>query len=420
MKMVAKKNSKPSVFFVDDEPEIINSLFREVRNLDLEPHGFYDPIKALSAMSEFEPDLIVSDVKMPHMNGIELLDRAAEKLPYSERILLSGYADMEEYAGPVNQNSVHRYFSKPWDSEELKRTLIEGLDSTRERKNTAIISARDDEVGSRINDGNINLGREDGNIHSYSGSHTNISVLSRLLVQRFGSSCDQQVSRLCGDIAKQLGVASKDVMDLKYSVFLRHLGKLHFDSSLLSEPLHKLSFTQLEKYHQHPIFAALLMSGSCSLKGIEKILLEYCEQPDGGGYPNNTSGDEVEILSNILLLSSDYYDGVGGQLGQASLSNSDFLVWMEINRNIRYHECVVDSARRVLEMEMGGDNYGEEIALSVENLKPGMVLSRDLKLVGGPLLLPEGTCVHASQVHYVQQISALNEGDLHARVYRIH
>jgi DNA-binding NtrC family response regulator len=64
--------------------------------------------------------VVLSDHRMPEMTGIEFLSRVKDLYPDTVRIILSGYADLDSVIDAINRGAVYRYFTKPWDDEQLR------------------------------------------------------------------------------------------------------------------------------------------------------------------------------------------------------------------------------------------------------------------------------------------------------------
>ncbi len=114
---------KKRLLFVDDEPMILQGLQRMLRSLRSEwDMAFADSgAKALEMMAEMPFDVVVSDMRMPGMNGVELLSEVMKRYPKTVRLILSGHADRDLILKCVG--STHQYLSKPCDPEALKHTL---------------------------------------------------------------------------------------------------------------------------------------------------------------------------------------------------------------------------------------------------------------------------------------------------------
>ncbi len=122
-------NDKSTILFVDDETRVLKSI---KRGLIGEP---YDCIFALSGMEALEimaarpVQVIVTDMRMPEMNGLELLREVRKRYPEAIRMVLSGYAQTSTVLAAVNEGYVYRYITKPWKlDEELKAGIEDALE----------------------------------------------------------------------------------------------------------------------------------------------------------------------------------------------------------------------------------------------------------------------------------------------------
>ncbi|MBI5665795.1 MAG: response regulator [Nitrospirae bacterium] len=115
--------SKSNVIVVDDTREVLTSLERELRD---EPYNIFyagGGEEALKIMSENPCKVIISDVKMPKMDGFELLAKVRERYPDMIRVVLSGHADVKLVLDIVNEKGIDRYLTKPWNTADVKATI---------------------------------------------------------------------------------------------------------------------------------------------------------------------------------------------------------------------------------------------------------------------------------------------------------
>ena len=118
----------PIVLFVDDEPNILKTLSRLFMDEEYEVHTAGNGREALDLIEAgLRPTLIVSDQRMPVMGGAEFLARAAQLVPDSIRMVLTGYADINAAVAAINQGGIYRYILKPWNDDDLKMTVREAV-----------------------------------------------------------------------------------------------------------------------------------------------------------------------------------------------------------------------------------------------------------------------------------------------------
>jgi len=118
---------KFTVLLVDDEDNVLKSLHRVLRR---EPYRLLTAAggaEALELLAREPVQLIVSDQRMPGMSGTEFLARARELFPDAIRIILTGFSDLKTAEEAINRVEIYRFLFKPWNDEDLKATINQGL-----------------------------------------------------------------------------------------------------------------------------------------------------------------------------------------------------------------------------------------------------------------------------------------------------
>lgn len=112
------------VLVVDDEPEIVKSVARDLRR-HAQVDTATDPETAWEMFQATEYSVILSDLRMPKLMGLELLARCAEFRPDTQRLLLTAFADLAELEPSINRAQINILLTKPWEAAELQ-TAVEG------------------------------------------------------------------------------------------------------------------------------------------------------------------------------------------------------------------------------------------------------------------------------------------------------
>ena len=115
---------KRTVLFVDDDERILNSLRRSLADEPYETLFANSGSQALEILEQEEVHVIVSDLCMPEMGGIELLRIVKGGYPHIIRLVLSGNSDRELLLNAINQGEISRFIPKPWESNEEFKTII--------------------------------------------------------------------------------------------------------------------------------------------------------------------------------------------------------------------------------------------------------------------------------------------------------
>ena len=122
-------SESPVIVLVDDEDMVVPSIksFMTLET-DYDVVGVTTPAEALSYIESHRVDVVVSDYLMPDMDGISLLAKVKDIQPEATRILLTGYADKENAIKAINDVGLYQYIEKPWENDDLKIVLRNGLE----------------------------------------------------------------------------------------------------------------------------------------------------------------------------------------------------------------------------------------------------------------------------------------------------
>ncbi len=122
------KPDKYQILLIDDEPNILNSLKRVFRQENYNVFTANNGEEALKVLAQEKCQLMISDFKMPVMNGGELMRRAKAEHPDMIRILLTGHADAEAVMTAIKEGAVYKFILKPWNDDDLRITVGLGLE----------------------------------------------------------------------------------------------------------------------------------------------------------------------------------------------------------------------------------------------------------------------------------------------------
>jgi len=123
-----------SLLIVDDEPNVLNALRRLCQNCAIPPAiadpsvtTFTSPLEALEYADEHAVDLVISDYRMPGMDGASFLAGVKKRQPDAARIIMSACSDIDGIVRAINGAGIFRFVSKPWSDPDLKTAIIEVL-----------------------------------------------------------------------------------------------------------------------------------------------------------------------------------------------------------------------------------------------------------------------------------------------------
>ncbi|NML35575.1 response regulator [Chitinophaga sp. G-6-1-13] len=129
------------ILYIDDEIHNLNAFkasFRRLYNVSTATSAE----EAVKVLEEREFHIIISDQRMPKTTGIEFFESILEKYPEPIRMLLTGYADINAVVDAINKGQVYKYFSKPWNEEELKHNIEKAFEVYSLRKENKELTAK--------------------------------------------------------------------------------------------------------------------------------------------------------------------------------------------------------------------------------------------------------------------------------------
>ena len=367
--MTSEIAEPPVVLFIDDEPSILSALRRLFR-----PQGYRvllaDSGRAGLATLETEPvDLVVSDMRMPEMDGAALLEQVCERWPSVGRILLTGYADISSTVAAINRGQIHRYIAKPWDDRELLMCVQDALERRRlEKENRALLQltrtqneelqALNASLAARVKARTSELEQVNAMLEtSFAQLQENfllsINVFSGLIELRGGGMAgySREVADLARRTARRLKLGEALEQDIYVAGLLHEVGKIGFPDAMLRKPVSAMASDELALYRRHTLNgeAALLPLGR--LQRVARFVRSHHERIDGKGFPDAVSGDEVPIGAQVLSVASDYYAAQSGRLSLKRYSAAEAHSLILGGAGARYEKSVVDAFELALNDE---------------------------------------------------------------------
>ena len=265
------------LLIVDDEPHVSSLLRRFVSQEGYEVTVVHDGQSALDWLSDHTADVVVFDIRMPGVTGIELCrkmkaDRATRLIPV---VLITGYATQEEQLDAVDAGA-DDVILKPIDSEQF-RIRLRSL---------------------------VRMKRYTDDLES-AGSV--MMTLAMMIESRDGSAeghC-HRIANHAVSLGRQLGLQGEALQTLRRGGFLHDIGMLAIPDSVL----HKPGSLEPEEYalvQSHTVVGDSLLAGLRSLQAVRPIVRHHHERSDGSGYPDGLCGDEIPLAAQIVGLVDAY------------------------------------------------------------------------------------------------------------------
>ena len=397
-----------TILCVDDEPGILSALRRLFRARGYQVCTAEGGQAGLALLQTQAVDLVISDMRMPKMDGAEFLAQVRQRWPDSMRLLLTGYADISAIVEAINRGEIYRYITKPWDDDELALIVREALAHQaleREQKRlealllcqNEALQAANVSLEAKVAARTAELQQASASLRTVNGQLkasflTSIKVFTALVELRGGNLAGhaRRVADLARRLALKLALDGQQAQEIFVAGLLHEIGKVGFADELLDTPLLAMTVPQLERYRQHPTRAAQLLMPLPDLRGAAGIIAAQLERFDGTGHPRRLREQTIPLGARILALASDYDNLQIGTLALRRVEAAEALAILVQSSGKRYDPALL----RVMVALLGGHWPDEperarvpELAVRGGDLQAGMVLSRDLVTPSGLLML---------------------------------
>ncbi|KJS33019.1 MAG: hypothetical protein VR64_03645 [Desulfatitalea sp. BRH_c12] len=321
-----------TILVVDDEESI-----RTMLRLGIKLSGFQcfvadGPISALQTLDQNDVDVVVADIKMPDMSGIELA-RIIKSRYEADVIIMTGYVDDFNYEDIVQQGASD-FIQKPVRIAEfiarLKRVLSERASKTARLKALSDLKLNLDKLQRAM----------EGIVHAMS-----VAVEMR---DPYTAGHQQRVAHLTAMVAREMGLSEDDIFGLRMASEIHDLGKITVPAGILAKP-GRLSELEYELIKSH------VRSGYDILKQIEfpwplaEIILQHHERMDGSGYPQGLKGSEILLQARILSVADVFETIASHRPYRPSLGLQRAIDELTDNKGILFDEDVVAVFLRLVE-----------------------------------------------------------------------
>jgi response regulator RpfG family c-di-GMP phosphodiesterase len=408
--MTASLPSNLRLLLVDDEENILRSLQRVLRKEPYELHTATSGENAMALLNEQAFDLVISDARMPGMDGPTLLAEIKKQWPWCIRILLTGYADIDSTVKAINDGQIYRYISKPWDDEELKliirqalafqhserrRLALEKLTRKQNRELQTLNASLEQKVEARTEELKQTADMLDLAYQELKRSYvTATEVFSTLINERLpvDRRPNAKVITLVKAYAEYYQLDEDLSRDLYMAAALYNLGKLGWPDELFKAPSDLLSKEQRREYMKYPVNGEQLLMALDPLKETARIIRHHQEKWNGHGVPERLEGTEIPLGSRILRLAVDFMELQYGLILERKVPRDNALKLIRRYRDRLYDPEIADRFLEVCEQVAPDVEQDDPDILAVDTLRltDGMVLARNLYAASGMLLLNEG------------------------------
>jgi response regulator RpfG family c-di-GMP phosphodiesterase len=367
------------ILFVDDEPNVLSAIQRELHQR-FEIETAVGPIAGLAALQNgSDYSVVVADMGMPQMTGVEFLAKVREMAPDIVRIMLTGYVNQSTAAEAINQGGIFRFLNKPCSSELLVRTLEAAV-----AQHNLIITERDLLE------------------NTLGGS---LRVLSEILAlaepKAFGQAeALRDAVRL---LAASLNVSP--TWDLEAAALLSQIGSVTIPPELILKARlgHVLTSGEKEVFNHIPEVGSSLLAQIPRLENVARIILYQNKNFDGTGFPDDTvAGESIPLGARILKILVDL-----ARLEAAGSSRPAALAQLR-TRAAGYDPRLLDALERTpVATVQPAETATPGATVMFADLRVGHVLRSNLETKNSMLLVTAGNKITPMLMHRLRNFASL-------------
>ena len=277
------------ILIVDDEEDNLALLYRTLRSR-YEVTKATSAIEALEILKSNQFDCILSDHKMPLMDGVEFLKRVYDMWPRTMRLLVTAYSDVKILIDAINYAKIYRYIKKPYSPDELLMIVENALETY------------------QLKIDNENLIQDLKEL--FSGT---VKAIIEALDAKdsFTLGRSRRVAFYALKIVNKMSLTPTEANRIELAGLLHDIGMIGVAEEILNKS-QKLTDEEFEKVKMHVQYSVKILEDIKQLYEITEIIKYHHEYYDGGGYPYGLKGEEIPLGSRIIAI-ADAYDSMVSQ-----------------------------------------------------------------------------------------------------------
>jgi putative two-component system response regulator len=323
--------SKANILIVDDElgpREALRMILKDDFSLSFAKDGK----EALEFLSKNIPDVIVMDIRMPRMDGIQTLQTIKKIQPDIEVLIVTGYASVDSAMKAIKFGA-YDYISKPFDKDEILKAIQKGIEKRKKNLEEKRIIQEFHEIRQRL-------------IRNYTSTIT--ALIEAIDVKdSYTAGHSNRVSKLTGKIAEEMNLSRKEVDIIQHMALLHDIGKIGVHEDILRKE-GQLEEHEWNEFKNHPINAIRILQHIDFLEGHLDAIRSHHERYDGLGYPDGLKGNEICLGARIISVADSWDAMQSNRPYRKSLEKEKAIEELIRNSGTQFDPEIVKVALKIL------------------------------------------------------------------------
>ena len=293
----------PRILIVDDEREI-TEILADLLSEDYDCLKAGSAEQALDCLRAGEFQLVISDITMPGMSGLDMIPHVKQLSPDTVVVMISGMQTVESAIGALRLGAFD-YLMKPFDLRQVEAVVKRAL----EHHELVVAKRRyENHLEELVEQRTVELDRA---LNSLEGAYrSTLKALTAALETRDSETHghSERVVSYSLRLGREYGLSSEDMKSLEFGSLLHDIGKIGVPDSILRKP-GKLTEEEWVRMREHPLHGQQILRGIEFLQGAARVVAQHHEKWDGSGYPLGLRGDDVDVCARIFAV-ADAFDAI--------------------------------------------------------------------------------------------------------------
>ena len=295
--------ASPRILIVDDEVEI-TEILADLLSADYECVRAGSAEQALSQLADNRFQLVISDITMPGMSGLEMIPHVKEHSPDTVVVMISGMQTVESAIGALRLGAFD-YLMKPFDLRQVEAVVKRAL----EHYELVVAKQRyENDLEELVEQRTAELDRALNSLEA--AYRSTLKALTAALETRDSETHghSERVVSYSLRLGREYGLNSEQMKSLEFGSLLHDIGKIGVPDSILRKPA-KLTEEEWVRMREHPVHGQQILRGIEFLQGAARVVAQHHEQWDGSGYPLGLRGEEIDVCARIFSV-ADAFDAI--------------------------------------------------------------------------------------------------------------
>lgn len=334
-------DKKYKILIVDDEEDNLDLLYRTLRH-KFDVIQTTSPLEALRMLEKSPVDLIISDHKMPEMDGVEFLKKTLDINPLCVRLLVTAYSDSVILIDAINYAKIYRYIKKPWDPSELM----------------LIVEASAEYYQLKLENDKLIY-----DLKALFSGTVNAIIEALDAKDSFTLGKSRRVTFLALKMAEHLSLPREEVGKLELAGLLHDIGMIGVPDTILLKN-DSLTPDDFEVIKRHVTHGVKILEDIKQLKDVVEIIKYHHERFDGSGYPDGLCGENIPLSSRIIAVADAYDSIISDRSYRAGLSHEEAIAVLRTQSGKQFDPVILGAFEAI-------------IPEAIEQIKQNMIQAAD-------------------------------------------